>query len=220
MTETMPPAPRALLFDWDNTLVDNWATIHDALNHTLVHMGHEPWTEAQARLRVRASARDSFPTLFGERWEEARDVFYARFMDKHLDTLRPKTGAKELLRTAHAAGLFLAVVSNKRGDLMRAEAARLGWDALFGALVGADDAKKDKPDPAPVCLALRGSGIRCGPEVWFVGDTAIDTTTARNAGCTAVLIGAGEEEGTEWTYQEPDLHLESCMALAALVRAP
>ena len=24
--------PRAILFDWDNTLVDSWATIHEALN--------------------------------------------------------------------------------------------------------------------------------------------------------------------------------------------
>lgn len=218
MTGTKPPGPRALLFDWDNTLVDNWATIHDALNHTLVHMGHEPWTVEQARLRIRASARDSFPALFGDRWEEARDVFYARFMARHLDTLRPKTGAEDLLRDADAVGLYLAVVSNKRGDLVRAEAARLGWDALFDAIVGADDAEADKPAPAPVLLALAGSGLACGPEVWFVGDTAIDTTTARNAGCTAVLIGAGEEEGAEWTFREPDLQLESCTALAALVR--
>ena len=24
-------SPRAILFDWDNTLVDTWATIHEAL---------------------------------------------------------------------------------------------------------------------------------------------------------------------------------------------
>ena len=29
------PAPKAILFDWDNTLVDNWATIADALNVAL-----------------------------------------------------------------------------------------------------------------------------------------------------------------------------------------
>ena len=26
------PRPRAILFDWDNTLVDSWVTIHEALN--------------------------------------------------------------------------------------------------------------------------------------------------------------------------------------------
>ena len=28
------PRPRAILFDWDNTLVDSWVTIHEALNIT------------------------------------------------------------------------------------------------------------------------------------------------------------------------------------------
>ena len=30
-----PPPPRAILFDWDNTLADNWAAIHGAMNVTL-----------------------------------------------------------------------------------------------------------------------------------------------------------------------------------------
>ena len=49
--------PRAILFDWDNTLVDNWAVIHTALNAALTAMGHTPWTFADTKRRVRASAR-------------------------------------------------------------------------------------------------------------------------------------------------------------------
>ena len=30
--------PRAILFDWDNTLVDSWATIHEALNFVMAAM--------------------------------------------------------------------------------------------------------------------------------------------------------------------------------------
>lgn len=220
MKGTELPAPVALLFDWDNTLVDNWATIHDAMNHTLVAMGMAPWTAEQARLRIRASARDSFPKLFGERWQEARDIFYGRFMAKHLETLRPKRGADELVRGAARAGLFLGVISNKRGDLVRAEAEALGWLGLFGAIVGADDAEADKPSAATVEMALAGTGIAPGPEVWLVGDTAIDMATARNADCAAVLIGEGEEDGTEWSYVEPDLQLIDCEALGALVASP
>jgi len=43
--------PRAVLFDWDNTLVDNWPTIHDALNATFAAMGHPAWTLAETRER-------------------------------------------------------------------------------------------------------------------------------------------------------------------------
>ena len=60
--------PAALLFDWDNTLADTWPAIHHALAVTFRAMDREPWTLEETRARVRASARDSFPALFGSRW--------------------------------------------------------------------------------------------------------------------------------------------------------
>ena len=71
--------PKALLFDWDNTLVDSWGTIHDAWVHTLTAMGHRPWTLEETRANVRKSLRDTFPEIFGGRWEEARALYLARF---------------------------------------------------------------------------------------------------------------------------------------------
>ena len=41
--ETLP-RPSALLFDWDNTLIDSWATIHLALEETFQAFGREAWT--------------------------------------------------------------------------------------------------------------------------------------------------------------------------------
>ena len=49
--------PRALIFDWDNTLVDTWPTIHEALRQTFNAMDLEPWTLAETRQRVRKSMR-------------------------------------------------------------------------------------------------------------------------------------------------------------------
>ena len=65
-------APKALLFDWDNTLVESWDAIHHALVVTFEAMGHEPWSLDETKARVRRSLRDAFPALFGTRWEEAR----------------------------------------------------------------------------------------------------------------------------------------------------
>ena len=36
--------PTAILFDWDNTLVDSWATIHEALNVVMAAMGKPLWS--------------------------------------------------------------------------------------------------------------------------------------------------------------------------------
>jgi phosphoglycolate phosphatase len=182
--------PAAVLFDWDNTLVDNWPTIHDALNATFVAMDHPTWTLAETRERVRASLRDSFPVMFGDRWEAARDIFYRRFEVRHIETLVALPGAGTLLNALHERGVYLGVVSNKTGRYLRREAAALDWERYFARLVGAQDAAADKPDRAAVDLALAGSGIAPGRSVWLVGDTAMDMRCAHAAGCTAVLVGA------------------------------
>ena len=67
--------PRAILFDWDNTLIDSWPTIVDALNATFEAFNMAPWTMIEAQARVAKSMRDSFPALFGDEWRAAGEVF-------------------------------------------------------------------------------------------------------------------------------------------------
>lgn len=185
-------APRAILFDWDNTLVDSWATIHEALNFLMRAMERPEWSLAETRERVRLSLREAFPLHFGERWEEARDIYLERFRRIHLEMLTPLPGREALLRNLAEQRIYLGVVSNKTGDLLRREVARLGWTDLFGGIIGAGDAALDKPACEPVHLALAPSGVSAGDEVWFVGDTAIDMECAGNSGCIAVFLGSPE----------------------------
>jgi phosphoglycolate phosphatase len=212
--------PRAILFDWDNTLVDTWIVIHHALKATFEAMGQEPWTLAEARLRVRESARDAFPKLFGARSEEAMKVFYATYEADHLEMLAPLPGAAALLRgLAGEPDLFLGVVSNKKGPILRLEAEKLAWAPYFGSLVGANDAARDKPAPDAVDLALLPSGLNAGPDVWFVGDTDIDMLCAAATGCTGVLLRAEPPGATEFAGCEPRHYIDGCGALIELFRA-
>lgn len=209
--------PRAILFDWDNTLVDNWAVIHTALNAALTAMDHTPWTLAETKRRVRASARDSFPVLFGDRWQEAQTIFYDTFRKAHLEQLREMPGADAMLTELAGAGIYLGVVSNKQGPFLRREAEHLGWSARFGRIVGATDAPRDKPAVEPVDMALGGSGISRGSEVWFVGDTDIDLVCAVNAGCVPILLRPEPPAAGEFPDAPPARYLPRCQALAALV---
>ncbi len=211
---------QALLFDWDNTLIDSWTAIHHALATTFRAMGKTPWTYEETRQRVRASARDAFPVLFGDRAEEAMEVFYRTFEADHLEKLRERAGAGEMLRVLAGEGaLYLAVVSNKKGHILRREAAHLGWADYFARIVGATDAPRDKPAVDAVELALQGSGLRPGPAVWFVGDTDIDMRCALNSGCIPVLVRPHPPERGEFGDAEPQLHYPDCSALLRAVRA-
>ena len=111
------------------------------------------------------------------------------------------------------------MVSNKRGDLLRREATRLGWEGYFERLVGANDAARDKPAVDAVEMALGDSGLAPGPEVWFVGDTDIDMVCAANAGCLPVLLRAEPPGAGEFTGSEPGVHVVGCVQLLEAVRA-
>lgn len=190
---TRLPAPAAVLFDWDNTLVDNWAAIARALNAARGAFGHSELGEAAVRGLVRHSMRNSFPAMFGEAWTEARDIFYGSFRANHLQMLKPLPGAAEMLRRLNGLGLYVGIVSNKNGDYLRKEIGHLAWSGHFRRAVGAGDAVEDKPAVAAVDLALSGSGIGRSDAVWFVGDAAVDMECAIRAGCTPVLRATGDE---------------------------
>ncbi len=182
--------PRAVLFDWDNTLVVSWEIIHESLRLTFLDLGREPWSFDQTKAWVRRSMRDSFPDLFGADAVKAEDLFYRHYRANHLRRLTPLTDAEATLAALHLNGLPLGVVSSKQGDLVREEAEHLGWTGYFARIVGAEDGPVDKPAPEVMDMALDGTGITAGPDVWYVGDTGIDVTCARNAGCTAVIVSA------------------------------
>jgi phosphoglycolate phosphatase len=209
--------PRALIFDWDNTLVDTWAVITTCYNATFAHFGMPAWSEAETRLRAHRSLRDLFPDLFGDRWEEARTVFYRTFDMVHLEQLRPKDGAETVLAALAARGLYLAVVSNKTGPALRKEVGHLGWDRFFGRVVGATDALRDKPAGDPVTLALQAAALEPGRHVWFVGDTRVDLECAHNTGCLPVLVRDAAPDGQEFAACPPVVHVRNCLALLALI---
>jgi phosphoglycolate phosphatase len=213
----MTSEPRALLFDWDNTLVDSWPVIHDALVVTFEAMGHEPWTLAETKERVRLSLREAFPALFGDRWQEARRLYLDTFTSIHLQRLTAIADAETLIESLSEDGYYLGVVSNKTGPVLRREAEHLGWSRYFRRLVGAGDAPADKPDPAPVRVALEGSGLMPSA-AWFVGDTALDMECAVQSGCVPVLLGAHDAVGAELAKSSPLLHFSDCAELLRGVR--
>ena len=188
------------------------------MNTTLTAMRHAVWTFDETRQRVRRALRDSFPELFGDQWEKARDIFYTRFRAIHLETLAVLPGSAELIKEIAKKNIYMGVVSNKSGDHLRREADYLGWDGYFGRLVGATDAEHDKPAIDPVLLALRGSGIKPGPNVWFVGDTSIDMQCAVDANCVAILVRETPPEREEFGKYFPRMHFTDCFELCALVR--
>lgn len=188
MTMQHLPKPVAVLFDWDDTIVNNWDTAIQSLNTALVHMGEQPWTPEEARRRSGPTAKVLFTELFGERWQEADKVYYDTFFSLVFKNMKMFDGAEDVFKELVKNGVAMGIVSNMRSALLKQGIDHMGLAHYFGVIFGAGDASADKPDPAPILEALQKLDIPPGPNVWYVGDSHTDMIAAAKAGCSGVLI--------------------------------
>ncbi len=180
--------PEAIVFDWDNTLVNTWPVIYKSLRETYIKFDKQPLTLEEVMANVKYSLRDSFPIVFGDHWEDARDVFYNNFETHHIIELETIEGAQDFLEFLGDLNIPLSLVSNKTGKYLRKEAEYLNWSSYFHRIIGAGDAAQDKPAVDPLHLALEGGNVKLSESVWFIGDSEVDIQIAENAKCTGILL--------------------------------
>jgi len=214
-------APKAVLFDWDNTLVDTWPVIHKALYVTFEQLGKTPWTLEEAKIKVGRSMRDAFPALFGENWLAAADLYRASYRAINIEHLIAFPDVDNTLKYLQERNIPIALVSNKMGDTLRKEVEHLGWGHYFEASIGAADAEHDKPHPAPVYLALESIEVTAGKdEIWFIGDSEVDLQVAHNAALTPILYGgvnAEDVEGLNFRGVKFDYHVDNHLHMQKLL---
>lgn len=212
-------APEVIIFDWDNTLVDTWPVIQRALNATLAFMGHAPWSAEQVRRDVKHSMRDSFPALFGDRWEIAAERYQMEYRAIHMEAIQPLPHAEETLKLLQEKHRYVCIVTNKRGPTLRKELDALGWNGYFHAHVGSQEAERDKPDAAPAIMALRDAPLKQGKGIWFIGDTDVDLECGARIGATPVLYGDAETQDHALNGHPFAARVEDHKALQAVFRS-
>ena len=192
--------PKAVLFDWDGTLVDSWGVIVESFQQAQKELGHEVWSYDKTRRSLGKSLRDQFPIIFGDEWEKARDIYYRHFESVHLNKVTLIDGTREILELLKSKNIYMAIVSNKTGRFLRPEVESLGLSGYFSAIVGAADSERDKPHPAPLYMALEDFNDVIDENVWYVGDANIDMEASHRAGCAGVRVCA---PGMEMPTQDP-----------------
>jgi phosphoglycolate phosphatase len=207
--------PKAVIFDWDNTLVDTWPLIQNAIDETMIKMGKEPWGLQKVKSNVRNSMRESFPAIFGENWEKAGEIYRNNYHSNNLN-IQFLPDALALVNKLAELNITQIIISNKIGNTLRKEVDHLGIRDKFFAVIGSQDAQYDKPSKEPVELALEGSDLDPKNDlIWFVGDTIVDLECALNTACQPVLYGSGENisknfiEKNKESPQKPLLHFHT-----------
>ena len=185
---TVKSSPDAILFDWDNTLVNNWDPIFISYNETLKKLGLKKKSKEETLQNAKYSLRETFPNLFKEDWRKARKIFYKTFKKIHLQKIKPLPKVEKVLKIINKKKIPCGVISNKDSDLLRKEINKLGWKKYFHVIVGANEAKKDKPSKFPFLLALKKMSLKFNKKIWYVGDNDLDVEFAKKNKCFSVFI--------------------------------
>ena len=198
MPDRAPRRFRAIVFDWDGTLVDSTALIAGALRSACAAIGNPVPSETDARFVIGLGLADALAHVAPGLSPDQQRALTAHYRTHYLGgeaTIPLFDGAPALLEELDAAGFLLGVATGKtRVGLDRAIAAN-GLAGRFHATRCADEGFP-KPHPGMLHALMDRLGVQPG-ETLMIGDTTHDLDLARNAGAHAVAVayGAHDVEG-------------------------
>lgn len=188
MSLPFPARPRAVLFDWDGTLVDSADLSFRCYAAVFTRFGVAFDRDAYAR----SYSPDWYHTyrLLGlgeECWPEADRLWREHYAGTGAALL---PGAAQALARLASAGLTLGIVSSGERERVDREHRALGLGGTFSTLVCGGDTEQRKPHPQPLLTALGRMEVR-PEEAVYVGDSPEDVRMAQAAGVFAVGIPGG-----------------------------
>ena len=181
---------RAILFDWDGTLVDSLGAFQHA-NATVMASFGLPWNEAIYRKHYAPDWRQMYTRLGvpPDRLDEANELWHTTFAGA--EDVIAFEGVAGALARLDAAGCGLGIVTAGDRVIVEPQLARTGLGTLLPIRVFGDDLAVHKPDPAPLRRALELLGLAdAADEVAYVGDAPTDMRMARAVGVRAIGIAS------------------------------
>ena len=174
------------IFDMDGTLVNTIDTIAYFGNTTLENFGFDTIPTDEYKLMIGNGSRVLIERMlnFVQASAENVDEIHKWYRDKYdsdfMYLTRVYDGIISMLNTLKDEGIKTAILSNKDDKTAKLVAEALFDDGLIDLCLGARKGKALKPDPSSVFEIIEEFGVE-KEECLYIGDTATDIMTAKNA---------------------------------------
>lgn len=184
-------------FDLDGTLLDTSRDLGNALNHALALAGRPPVPLDEVTRHIGGGAAQMLRSALSESGgvdESAFAGLQASLLEFYAENIADHTalfpGGAEMMDALDAAGVKIAIATNKREDMALRLFDALGMTHRFATVIGGDTLgpgrAKPKPDMLHEMIARCGGGRAA-----FVGDTTFDVGAAKAAGLPVVVCAFG-----------------------------
>ena len=183
-----------VIFDLDGTVLDTLNDLANAVNYALEAHGFPTRSVEEVRRFVGNGVANliSRAVPAGTNETECAAVladFKARYRDHMNDLTRPYPGIPELLADLRHAGIRVGINSNKFDAALQG-LCRLHFDGLYDLAAGECETTPKKPDPTAAQRMM--TELHIPPErTIYIGDSAVDLQTAKNAGTDSAWVSWG-----------------------------
>ena len=203
---------KAVIFDWDGTVVDSVEHIADCLQHAAIVTGYPELSRAEYRniigLGIIEALRRLYPDANDLDVGAMRKAYSDHFFATGASNQKIFPGMQPLIQDLGAAGRTCAVATGKSRHGLDHALNASGLISLFSVTRCADETRS-KPDPLMLAEILEHLQLK-PEEAVMIGDTSYDLQMARNIGMPAI--------GVRWGVHPEDV-LSACKPLALVDNA-
>lgn len=185
-----------VIFDLDGTLLNSIGDLAASTNYALKNNGYPQHELPEYRYFVGNGITKLIERALPEDARDEKTVmrlrgeFVTYYQVHKTDLTHPYEGIPELLKKLHAAGIKLAVASNKYQQGTEELIAHFFGDELFSVVLGQRENVPTKPDPTIIHEILSQTGVSA-ENTLYVGDSGVDMQTAKNGSLTSIGVSWG-----------------------------
>jgi phosphoglycolate phosphatase len=182
------------VFDLDGTLVNTLHDLTNSLNHALTECGFPALSEARVAAIVGHSVNfmceHAVPPEHKDQAGKVLKLYMEHYKEHNLDLSHAYDGMIEAVQAIKAAGVIVAIASNKpHADTVKV-VETLYPKNIFSLVLGRMDKFAIKPAPDVLRFIMDYFGVTPEESV-YVGDSDVDVKFAHNAGMRCVSVNWG-----------------------------
>ncbi len=183
-------ALRAVIFDFDGTLLDTFPAISVAFNAALSPIFNRTYSDAEVISHFGPPDEGMIANVLKNHsraeYDAAIERYFAAFEIAD-QPIQPFDGIVDLLDGLAARQIPMGIMTGKGRRAAELTIQRLNWHPRFGTIVTGDDADAK---PAPDGPLLAAFELNIAPEnCVYVGDSPADVSAATAAGMKSVVAG-------------------------------
>lgn len=215
---------KAVVFDLDGTLSDTIATISYYANKALSSFGFKTFSQEEYKhfvgdgaVKLIERALKAGKSFSEENFKKVFKLYNESYDAAPLYLTRLYDGIMAMLEELKKENIKIAILSNKPDTATNGVAESLLGNNLLSLCIGAREGYPLKPDPSVLSDMLEYMGATKEQSV-FVGDTAVDILTGKNANIHTVGVKWGFRGEKELIEAGAEFLVSSPMEICDIVR--